>query len=80
MPRGHAIVRALALSAFVFGLLVWLYVIVVQITHPDWVTTPFSHIHVFPFDWRLDEAGMTAFAIAAVGFFVWQIENDAKSK
>jgi hypothetical protein len=72
--------RAVALTAFVFGLLVWVYVIVIQVTHPIWVTEPFSHIQVFPFDWRLDEVGMAAFAVAAVGFFVWQIELNTKTK
>ena len=80
MIRKHGLLRAVALTAFVFGLLVWVYVVVVQITHPQWVTAPFSHVRVFPFDWRLDEAGMAAFAVAAVGFFVWQVEIDTKSK
>ena len=80
MKHRHIMSRAVALTAFVFGLLVWLYVIVVQITHPQWVTTPFSHIHVFPLDWRLDEVGMTAFAVAAVGFLVWQIELNMEAK
>jgi hypothetical protein len=34
----------------------------------------------FPFDWRLDEVGMAAFAVAAVGFFVWQIELNLKAE
>jgi hypothetical protein len=74
MKRNDAVLRAVALTAFVFGLLVWAYVIVIQITHPEWVAAPFSHVNVFPFNWRLDEVGMVAFAVAAVGFFVWQME------
>jgi len=74
MKRNDAVLRAVALTAFVFGLLVWAYVIVIQITHPEWVAARFSHVNVFPFNWRLDEVGMVAFAVAAVGFFVWQME------
>ena len=48
--------------------------------YPIWVVEPFSHVNIFPFNWRLDEVGMVAFAVAAVGFLVWQIELDTKSK
>jgi hypothetical protein len=76
----HVLVRAVASTAFLFGVLVWIYVVVVQLTHPQWMTEPFSHVDFFPFNWRLDEAGMTAFAVAAVGFLVWQIELHRKGK
>jgi hypothetical protein len=39
----------------------------------------FSHVNYFPFNWRLDEVGMTAFAVAAVDFLVWQIELNAEN-
>jgi hypothetical protein len=45
--------------------------------HPIWVVEPLSHVNIFPFNWRLDEVGMVAFAV--VGFFVWQIELNAKN-
>jgi hypothetical protein len=75
----HGLLRAVALTAFVFGLLVWVYVVVIQVTHPYWLYAPFSHVNYFPFNWRLDEVGMMAFAVAAVGFLVWQIELNAKN-
>ena len=77
--REHGLLRAVALTAFVFGLLVWVYVVVIQVTHPEWLVEPFSHVDVFPFDWRLDEVGMAAFAVAAVGFLVWRIEMNARN-
>ncbi|MGA8905947.1 MAG: hypothetical protein WB661_13175 [Candidatus Bathyarchaeia archaeon] len=80
MTRKDGLLRAVALTAFVFGLLVWVYVVVIQVTYPEWLTTRFSHVNIFPFNWRLDEVGMTAFAVAAVGFLVWQIELNAKNR
>jgi len=80
MIRGHDMVRVLALTAFLFGLLVWVYTVLIQVTHPDWLYDPFSHINYFPFNHRLDEVGMAAFAISAVGFLVWQIELTLKTK
>jgi uncharacterized protein with PQ loop repeat len=79
LARSRASLRPFALTMFVFGLLVWLYVIAIQLTHPDWLSEPFSHVGFPPFDWRLDEVGIIAFAISAFGFFVWQLEeNDSK--
>ena len=67
--------RPIALTMFLFGLLVWLYVVAIQITNPDWISGPFSHIAFPPFNWRLDEVRIVAFAFSAFGFFVWQLEE-----
>jgi len=75
MTQGHGVVHGIALTAFVFGLLVWIYVVLIQVTHPEWLYLPFSHIDFFPFNWRLDEVGISAFAVAAIGFLLWQIES-----
>lgn len=80
MIRRHDLLCAVALTAFLFGLLTWVYVVLIQVTHPEWLYGPFSHVHNFPFDWRLDDVGMAAFAISAVGFLVWQIELHTKAK
>lgn len=80
MIRKHGLLRAVALTAFVFGLLIWVYLVVIQVTHPTWVVEPLSHVDIFPLNWRLDEVGMMAFAVAAVGFLVWQIELNAKNR
>ena len=79
MKRNRAIGRAVALTAFVFGLLVWVYVVVIQVARPEWLSLPLSHVDIFPFNWRLDEVGMTAFAVAAIGFLLWQIQLGMKS-
>jgi hypothetical protein len=80
MSRKHGVVRAVALTVFVFGLLIWVYVVIIQVTHPRWLVAPLSHVNFFPLDWRLDETGITAFAVAAVGFLVWQIELNTKNR
>ena len=72
--------RSLALTVFIFGLLVWVYVIVIQVTHTDWIYLPLSHIEFFPFNWRLDDVGMFAFGVSAAGFFLWQVLLNEKSE
>ena len=76
----HDLLRVVALTAFLFGLLVWIYTILIQVTHPQWLYEPMSHINYFPFNHRLDEIGMAAFAVSAVGFLIWQIELNMKAK
>ena len=68
------LLRAAGLTIFLFSLLTWVYVIILQVTHPEWLDLPFSHVHLFPFNWPLDEVGMAAFAIAIGGFLLWQFE------
>jgi hypothetical protein len=54
-------------------------VIMIQVTHPEWLSDPFSHIDFPPFNWRVDHVGMIAFALAALGFFVWRLSGMRKA-
>jgi hypothetical protein len=65
--------ETVGLAMFVFGILAWFYVIAVQMTHPEWLPLTLTHYRIPPFDWRVDDVGILAFAIAAFGFFVWRL-------
>jgi len=65
--------RALYSTLFLFGLLTWLYVIAVQMAHPDWLYEPLTHIDVFPLNLRVDVTGIAAFVVAALAFFFLQL-------
>jgi hypothetical protein len=65
---------------FVFGLLAWVYVVVIQVTHPEWLPGPLSHYQTPPLDWRVDDIGLLAFAISAFGFLVWRLDKKASIK
>lgn len=75
LPKRHELLESAALTLFVFGLLVWFQVITIQVAHPEWLSDPLSHIDFPPFNWRVDEVGMIAFAVAALGFFVWRLSG-----
>lgn len=62
-----------ALTVFVFGFLVWFYVVVVQVTHPVWMGDTFAHYRLAPFSWRVDDVGIVAFAVSALGFLIWRL-------
>jgi hypothetical protein len=69
--------RALLCTLFVFGLLVWLYVVVLQVAdlvlNLGLMSAPLTHIDVFPFNLRVDETGMVAFVVSALAFFFLQL-------
>jgi len=67
------------LTMFVFGLLEWFYVVVVQVTHPEWLPATLTHYDVPPFNWRVDDVGIVSFAISAFGFFLWRLEAERKA-
>lgn len=56
-------------TAFLFGLLVWIYVIAMQIAHPESVSWTF----VYWLPVRMDFVGEISFVISLIGFFVWQL-------
>ncbi len=58
----------LSKTAFVFGLLVWLYVIAMQVARPESVSWTFTYwLRV-----RMDFVGEISFLVSLAGFFVWQ--------
>ena len=67
------VVRALSLTLFLFGLLTWLYVIAIQITHPRFLPAQLSHIQIFPLNARVDVVGIVGFIVSGLSFFVWQL-------
>jgi hypothetical protein len=72
--------RALFSTLFLFGLLTWLYVVILQVAHPEWLSLPLSHIDVFPFNLRVDLTGMMAFVVSAVAFLFLQLTPKSKEK
>jgi hypothetical protein len=65
--------RALLSTLFLFGLLTWLYVVIVQMIDPKWMSEPLTHINAFPLNLRVDVTGIAAFVISALAFFVLQM-------
>jgi len=72
--------RALLFTLFLFGLLTWAYVVVLQVadlvlnpyTCGGLMSAPLTHINVFPLNLRVDVTGITAFAVSALAFFLLQ--------
>ncbi len=69
--RGYAI--AAFQTLFIFGFLVWMYVVLIQVTRPDFLTIPLTHHELFPLNMRVDDTGLVGFVVSAVSFFGWRL-------
>jgi hypothetical protein len=58
---------------FLFGLLAWIYGVLIQLVHPEWLTLGLSHL----IPWiRVDTFTIISFIIAAIGFLIWRIVHE----
>ncbi len=63
------IVKVVGEMLFFFGFLAWLDGVVIQITHPEWLPLPVSHL----LNIRTDNFTIAMFFVSAFGFFLWRI-------
>jgi hypothetical protein len=70
-PR--AFVEVIGKLLFLYGLLGWAYGVLVQLTHPDWLT--FSLSHLIPWI-RVDTFTIISFIVSGVGFLMWMLTRE----
>ena len=57
---------------FLFGLLGWVYGVLVQLIHPEWLPLGLSHL----IPWiRVDSFTIISFVVAAIGFLLWRLSK-----
>ncbi len=73
MKKRMQLYRAIAETTMVFGLLSWLYVVLIEITHPKWIYDPLT----VWFPLRVDYFGEIGFVIFLISFFIlrWKFKN-----
>ncbi len=59
---------------FLYGLLGWIYGVLVQLTHPEWLPLPLSHLTL---SIRVDTFTMLSFVVSAVGFIIWRLTKES---
>lgn len=59
---------------FLYGLLGWIYGVLVQLTHPEWLPLPLSHLTLWI---KVDTFTMLSFAVSAVGFIIWRLTKES---
>jgi len=73
MTKRLMILKIFGQTAFLFGLLAWFYGVLIQITHPEFLSTSLSHLTPWI---RLDTFTMVSFVIALIGFIVWRLTKE----
>lgn len=63
------IVKIVGEMLFLFGFLAWLDGAVIQLTHPNWLPLPVSHL----LNVRTDTFTIAMFFVSALGFLLWRL-------
>jgi len=58
---------------FLFGLLGWVYGVLIQLIHPEYLSKSLSHL----IPWvRVDTFTIISFVVAAIGFLIWRLASE----
>ena len=68
--RKLIVAKVVAQVLFLYGLLAWLYGVVIQVTHPEWLPLPLSHLTLWL---RTDSFTILSLFVSAFGFIVWRL-------
>jgi hypothetical protein len=68
-----AFIRAIGEALFLYGLLGWIYGVLVQLLHPYWMSLPLSHLTLWI---RVDTFTILSFILSALGFLTWRITKE----
>ena len=61
---------------FLFGLLAWIYGVLVQLIHPEYLSMGLSHL----VPWiRVDTFTIISFFVSAIGFIIWRLAKELSS-
>jgi hypothetical protein len=67
------IIKGVGELLFLYGLLGWVYGILVQLIHPEWLPLGLSHLTLWI---RVDTFTIISFIISAIGFFMWRLTRE----
>ena len=68
------VIKVVGEFLFLFGLLAWVYGVLIQLIHPEWLTLGLSHL----IPWiRVDTLTIISFIIAAIGFLIWRLSKES---
>jgi hypothetical protein len=71
------IIKGFGELLFIYGFLAWLYGILVQLIHPEWLPLGLSHLTPWI---RVDTITIIGFIASAVGFFIWRLTRELLSR
>ena len=67
------VIKGVGELLFLFGFLGWVYGVLVQLIHPEWLPLGLSHL----VPWiRVDTFTIISFVASAVGFLIWRLTRE----
>jgi hypothetical protein len=67
------VIKGVGELLFLFGFLGWIYGVLVQLIHPEWLPLGLSHL----VPWiRVDTFTIISFVASAVGFLIWRLTRE----
>jgi hypothetical protein len=68
------VARVVGELLFFYGLLGWVYGVLIQLTHPYWLSYGLSHL----IPWiRIDTFTVLSFILSALGFLMWRLAKES---
>lgn len=68
-----AVIRVVGEVLFLYGLLGWIYGVVIQLTYPELLPYGLSHLTLWI---RVDTFAIMSFLLSIVGFFIWRLARE----
>lgn len=67
------VLRVIGEFLFLFGLLAWIYGVLIQLFYPQWLPLQLSHLTPWL---RVDTFTIIGFFVAALGFLLWRFTKE----
>ena len=67
------VLRTIGQALFLYGLLGWIYTVLIQVTHPNFLPTSLSHLTPWI---RVDTFSVLSFIVSIIGFFIWRLTRE----
>ena len=71
------VLRVVGEALFLYGLLGWIYGVLVQITNPDILPMSLSHLITWI---RVDTFAVLSFILSIIGFFIWRLTRETATE
>jgi hypothetical protein len=68
-----AVLKVVGQALFLYGLLGWIYGVLIQLTHPEFLATSLSHLTTWI---RVDTFAVLSFILSIIGFFMWGLTRE----
>jgi len=65
--------RVVGEALFLYGLLGWLYGVLISVTHPNFLPYGLSHLITWI---RVDTFSVLSFILSIIGFFIWRLTRE----